>query len=147
MPLYSVTIKTMALAAATAKTAIQIVAPAGKDVRLRSWRVSFDGVTASAVPGDVDVLRQTTAGTSTAATPVILAAGSPVAGSSAGTNFTAEPTGGDVLDSLKVTPNGGIWGESYARDDAPVIAASGRLGIRLNFPAGVNTTVTAVIEE
>ena len=55
---------TAAIATGTAaKTLAQIIAPANHRVQLKRLEISFDGVTNTATPIKVDILRQTTAGT------------------------------------------------------------------------------------
>jgi hypothetical protein len=68
--LYSVNIDALALAAATAKTVIELATPATRRVIIKEWWVDFDGVTASAVPVLVEVSRFSAAvTTATTATP------------------------------------------------------------------------------
>ena len=50
MGLYVVRLMDEALAAATAETLIQVIAPATKRLQVVAWGISCDGVTASAVP-------------------------------------------------------------------------------------------------
>lgn len=147
MGLYSVVSKDVALTAATTKTLLQVVAGSTKRLKLVEFGVSFDGVTASAVPVDVDLLRQTSAGTASAATVVKLDEAEPAAIFTAQATVTAEPTAGDVLASWQVTPNGGVLVVQYAEGREPVVAASGRLAIRALAAAGVNVSVYAIVAE
>lgn len=135
MGLYVVHARNETLAAATVETLLQVVAPATKRLRVVAWGISLAGVTASEVPGDIELLRQTTAGTASAFTPVKLDEADPAAIATAQVTFTAEPTAGDILHPIQLTPNGGTWEVSYAPDERPVVAASGRIGIRANFAA------------
>lgn len=135
-----------ALTAATVKTCVQYVAPSTGEVRIRAWGISLDGVTAANVPGDVDLLRQTTAGTASALTPVDWENGARTAGGTAQKTFTVEPTAGNVLHPAQVTPNGGLY-ECWYGDDGPKVPASGRIGIRANFANNVNASVWMLVEE
>lgn len=130
-----------ALAAATAKTMLAVRGGAAFGLDLRRWGVSFDGVTASAVPVLVELCTWSgaTSGTSTAATPVqtggrVIAHG--VGGS--GQNFTVEPTVLAVVKAELVTPNGGLFEQEFAPDatyDSDVLTG---WAIRLTAPAIVN---------
>src|SRR4051812_36005515 len=59
----------IALSAATARTVLQLVAATNHRVKILSWGVYFDGISATAEPVQVRLLRQTTAGTMSALTP------------------------------------------------------------------------------
>lgn len=139
MGLYVVHSRNEALAAATVETLLQVVAGATKRVQVRAWGISFDGVTAANVPGDIELLRQTTAGTASAFTPVKWDEAEPAAIATAQNLFTVEPTAGDMLHPIQLTPNGGLFEVDYG-DDGPWVAASGRIGIRANFAAIVNVS-------
>lgn len=140
MPLYVVRVMDEALAAATAETLLQVAAPATRKLQVRAWGISCDGVTASAVPGNVELLRQTTAGTGAAFTPLEWDEGdTPSLASAAAGTFSAEPTAGDIIHPIQLTPNGGLFECDYG-DEGPWVAASGRIGIRATFAAIVNVT-------
>lgn len=135
-----------AMSAATVKTGVQYVAPSSGPVRVRAWGVSLDGVTAANVPGDVELLRQTTAGTASALTPADWEEGARTALGTAQKSFTVEPTAGNVLHPVQLTPNGGVY-ECWYGDDGPKIPASGRVGIRGNFANVVNASFWMLVEE
>lgn len=137
MGLYVVYAQNEALAAA-AETMIQIVAPSTHRLEIVRWSVALDGVTASNVPGDVELLRQTTAGTASAFTPKKLDEADPAPQATAQTIFTAEPTAGDILDVWHLTPNGGALEVVYDEGYRPIVAASGRIGLRATFANAVN---------
>jgi hypothetical protein len=96
MAAYSVVTATPFSMATGAKTALMAIAPAGHGLTLVAFDISFDGVTASAIPALVEIVQSTqaTAGTS-GVTPTItqirgrLTTGSAPTG---GSNYTAEPT-------------------------------------------------------
>ena len=137
-----------AIAATTAETLIQIVTPSTRRAELIRWGVSFDGVTATDAAVDVELLRQTTAGTASAQTPLLLNPADPAALCSAQITFTAEPTAGDILEAHQVTPIGGLLVVEYARDERPVMAVSTRLALRATAPtSGVNVTAFMVWQE
>lgn len=140
MPIYVVRAMDEALAAATAETLLQVAAPASRKIQVVAWGVSFDGVTASAVPGNVELLRQTTAGTGAAFTPLEWDEGDTASlCTAAAGGFSAEPTAGDILHPIQLTPNGGLYEVDYG-DQGPWVAASGRIGIRATLAAIVNVT-------
>ena len=100
--------------------------------------MSFDGVSPTAEPVQVRLLRQTTAGTMTAATlrkvdPSI----SEAILSTATKNATAEPTAGDQLRAVEVHAQGG-YEEQLPFGDEYRIPGDGRVGIECNSPAAVN---------
>lgn len=146
MGLYVVHSRNEALGAATVETLLQIVAGATKRIKVVAWGISFDGVTASNVPGDIELLRQTTAGTASAFTPVKWDEAEPAAIATAQNQFTVEPTAGDLLHPIQLTPNGGLFEVDYG-DAGPMVAASGRVGIRANFANVVNVSAWLRFQE
>ena len=137
----------IALTAATAKTVIQLVGATNHRVKLLSWGVYFDGISPTAEPVQVRLLRQTTAGTMSALTPTkrddsiaetLLTTAQHTA--------TAEPTAGDVLEVKEVHPQGG-YEKIYPFGGEVIIGGSDRLGIECTAPAGVNVRAEYVFEE
>ena len=135
-----------ALAAGAVQTLVQFVAPATSRLRVVELSISFDGATATAVPVDVDLLRQTTAGTASAGTVVKWDEADPAPSPTAQVAFTAEPTAGDVLASWDVPAYGGLLVVQYGDGREPVVAASGRVALRANAAAAVNATGYVVVE-
>lgn len=140
---YVASIDGVALAAATAKTVLQIATPATVRALVEDIQVSLDGVTAANTPGLVELLRQTTAGTMTALTPAPVDSAAPASLVTASHTATAEPTAGTVLRRWRITPNGGLfelptpWGTSQLR-----VPVSGFLGIRCTFAQVVNVNAS-----
>jgi len=136
----------VALTGGTARTALMVITPAQFGAALRKARVSFDGVTASAVPALVEVVRSTNATNSTPGTANTSESGNIVQykGRSITTGFTAfsastsEPTALTVLDRFTLTPNGGLLVYDFPLGDEFECDVSAGLGIRLNAPANVN---------
>jgi hypothetical protein len=128
----------IALSAATAKTILQIVAPANHRLKVESWGVFFDGVSTTAEPVQVRLLRQTTAGTMSALTPVKLddSIGETLQ-TTAQHTATAEPTAGDVLDILEVHPQHG-YEIFYPLGQEVIVGGGDRLGIECTAPATVS---------
>lgn len=143
-----VTSGAVALLAATAKTVLRIKAPTNQRVKVTSLAVSLDGATSTAVPIAVRVLRQTTDGTGTAATPVLVEPEMTEAiQATAIKNASAEPTAGDVLKSGYVPAFGGVYEVFFPLGQEIVIGGGGRLGIECTAPAGVNVQAEIEFEE
>lgn len=133
----------VALAAATAKTVIGVQSPAQFGCDLQGFSLNFDGVTASALPVLCELMRATFAtnapGTASTAITVQQEYGpSVVAGFTAASAWTTEPTVLTLLWPFWVDPNKGLIvverppGRTW---DTPV---SNGLILRLTAPAAVN---------
>ncbi len=132
----------VALAAATAKTVLQLVAAANHRVKVKSWGVSFDGISETAAPVVVELLRQTDAGTMSALTPQKTRPASETLQTTAQHTATAEPAGTTVVDSMEVHPQGG-----YEKVCDYEIGGGERFGIRCTAPAIVNVIGKMDFEE
>lgn len=134
----------VALSAATAKSALTVIAPASFGIDLTKMRLGFDGVTASAVPVlcefcDNTLATNSTPGTANTTGTVTQVYGRAItAGFTGFYNSTSEPTVLTRYDSFTLTPNGGLviydWplGSTH---DTPVSAG---ISLRLTAPAAVN---------
>lgn len=127
----------IALVAATAKTVLQLIAPASVILAVNGAWVSFDGVSNTAEPVLVEILRQTTAGTMTARNPLKTKDTSTALGATGGVNASAEPTAGDVLKTFHLHPQAGVI-IPLDFDKEIEVPGGGRLGIRITAPANVN---------
>jgi hypothetical protein len=137
----------VALTAATAKTVLQIVAPANHRVKVLGWGVFFDGTSVTAEPVQVTVSRQSTAGTMSSLTPVKLDDSlAETLQTSAQHTATAEPTTSDALDVIEVHPQQG-YEIRYPLGQEPIIGGGDRLGIVCTAPAGVNVRAKLIFEE
>ena len=131
-----------AVSVTIAKTLVGINAPAGKICEIiRAW-VDFSSTTSTVI--DVRLKRHTAAGTSTAFTPLLLHPGDIAAGATAGINYTAEGTLGDIL--LRNTVNY-LNGFLYlpVPEERLIVGPSGRFGIELPTAPGAAVTITAGI--
>lgn len=142
----------IALVAATAKTVAQLKSLANQRLKLIKWGVSFDGVSPSAEPVQVRLLRQTTVigGTPTAVTPVKINIGSETIQSTfAYSAGGSEPTASDVLDVKEVHPQSGY--ECIFPLGQEIIVTGGAsvsyLGIECTAPAVVNVRAVMWWEE
>jgi hypothetical protein len=137
----------IALVGTTAKTALQIVAPANHRVLIEEVGIFFDGTSVSAEPVVVEVLRQTTAGTMSAATPVKRnSADDETLQTTAQHTATVEPSAGDILDVWEIHPQSG-WEKIYPLGREIQVPGGTRLGIRLTAPANVNCLVKLGFQE
>jgi hypothetical protein len=137
-----------AMTAATAKTVVYTVAAAANQHAITEIGVSFDGVTASAIPALVELVSSTTG---TAGTPrSALAAGKQLRGwpaqtsaTTAADTYSAEPATLLVNRKWFVTPNGGLFVVQFplGREPTGLVTATtdGKgWGIRVTAPATVN---------
>jgi len=139
-PLYVARVSAVACASNGAKTMIQVVTPSTVGLRVKEVGFSFDGTDATKTPVLVELLLQTTAGTSSALTLVKGGGqGARTALCSALQTFTAEPTASDVLLSEYVSPAGGFDRIQWPLDDEPELVVSTRLGLRVTTVTGSGT--------
>jgi hypothetical protein len=146
----------VALVAATAKTAMFVLAPSTFGMDLKKFRIGFDGVTASAVPVFWEINYLTgatnstpgTGNTNLATAPNIQQVyGRPIAiGFTGGYNCTSEPTVQTNIDADLLTPNGGLLVYDFPLGDVPDSAVSNGFCIRLTAPAAVNVRCSMYFE-
>lgn len=137
----------VALSAATAKSVLGVKSGSAFGVDLKKIRVSFDGVTSTAVPVLVELCYATFAtnapGTnSTSVTPAQVYGRTIAHGVTAARNWTSEPTVLTVLDEWLLTPNGGLAVYDIPLGDTPDCAVSEGFAVRLTAPATVNARAT-----
>jgi len=147
MALFSINVTGEAVAASVSETILQVVAGAARRVNLVRWGISFNGVSVSDQPVRVELIRLSSAGTSTAYVPKKMDESSDAPAASGRTAHTAEPTAGDVLEVHYVTPAGGNLIEAYAPDERAVVQVNGRLGIRVLSTAALNVNSFLIFEE
>lgn len=131
------------LVAATAKTVLGVNATANFGCVLKKYRVSFDGVTASAIPVYVEICNCTFAtnvpGTASTAETLWQNYGKGITGGfTVARNWTTEPTVISPLDTFDLTPNGGTVIYDYPLGDCPDVGVSNGFVIRCTAPAAVN---------
>lgn len=137
----------VSLAAATAKTVLQVTAPANQRVKIKGWGVYFDGTSVSAEPVEIKLMRQTTSGTMTSVTPEKCDDSLPeTVQSTAGVNASVEPTYGGVLQYREIHPQAG-YEHSFGVGDEDWIKGGGRVGIVCTAPATVNVIPWIKCEE
>lgn len=143
---YRITVDAVALAAATAKTVLELATPSTRQAKIRRWWVNFDGVSASAVPGRVQLLRKTATITGTALTPRPKDPGIPAALCTAKHTATAEGTDGNIDEEHRVPPTSG-YDYTYALGEEPILQVSEFIAIKCTFAAAVNVTAGIEFEE
>jgi hypothetical protein len=139
----AVTGAAVALTGGAAKSVLGVLSGATFGLDLQAFKVSFDGVTASAVPALVEVCYCTFAtnppGTASTTVTPLQAYGRLIAhGTTAARNWTTEPTVLTVLDEFLLTPNGGLIDEWVPLGQTPDSAEGDGFALRLNAPANVN---------
>jgi hypothetical protein len=137
-----------ALLAATAKTVCQVTAPTNQRLKVIGFGFYTDGVAPTAVPVQLRILRQTTAGTGSAITAAIAEQGlTETVQSSALGNHSAEPTAGAVLRVISIPVFMGQYEISLPAGQEIYIGGAGRLGFEMNAPAAVNVRGFVRVEE
>ena len=129
------------------KTILQIVAATNQRVLIDEIAISFKGTSPTDAPIWLRVLRQTTAGTMSALTPVKNNNGDDeTLQTTAQHTATAEPTAGDVLMAQEIHPQTGYtWQAPFGRQI--VVKGGGRLGIEVTAGVGVNCLARVMGEE
>jgi hypothetical protein len=129
-----------------AKTVLNVIAGANQPIAIFEWGVSFDGVTASAVPATVELCQSTQAGAGTSAgsVPAIVQVGGRqiTAQPTSGHNYTAEPTTLTPIEQKFVPQFMGVYEKQYPLGLEPDSDLSGgtvkALALRVNVSAAVN---------
>ena len=137
----------VALAAATAKTVVQLTAPSNQRVKILGWGVYFDGTSTTAEPAQVTLSRQSTAGTMTSLTPVPLDDSlAETLQTTAQHTATVEPTTGAAIDMAEVHPQGG-YEVIYPQGQERLVGGGDRVGLVCTAPANVNVRAKLIFEE
>jgi len=137
----------VSLTATTAKTVLQVVAAANHRVKITGWGVAFKSTSPTDTPVRVRLLRQTDAGTASAATVVKNCDADDETLQTTGQyNATAEPSAGDVLNCVEVHPQAGYevllpFGQEI------IVKGGGRLGIECYAAAAQTVAAWFVGEE
>lgn len=139
---------------AGAKTALMAIAPAGHGLAITAFGVSFDGVTATAVPALVEIVTSTqgTAGTSGVAPTITQIRGRTTSGSAptGGSNYTVEPTTLVRVEPYYVSQfMGSLVVQNPLGREVECDSSGGTikgLGIRVNVSANVNGVFWVEVE-
>lgn len=139
----------IALTGGAATTVLQVVAAANIRVRIMAFGVAFNGATSTSVPALVELVRQSTAGTTSALTPTKKDDSiAETLQSTARHTATVEPTTGDTLKAINVpTYMGRYEWHAPSRERAIICGGGDRVGIRINAPANVSVVAWMECEE
>lgn len=133
----------------SALTLLQLIAASNHKVLVDYISIAFAGISNTAAPIQVDILKQTTAGTGSGTTnSTIVKDGDwdETVQTTRLDTFSGEPTASDVLYTLYVHPQGGLE-ITLPRGKEIQIPGGGRLGVRVTAGASVNAIVTIGGEE
>ncbi len=138
---------TPVLSTTSAKTLIQLVAAANVRVKILEWSVSFAGTSNTATPIQVDIVRQTSAGTSVSLTLVKdNESDQETLNTTALQTITAEPTTGSTVITEEVHPQTGYtWQAPFGRE--VIIQGGNRAGLRVTAAASVIAASRMFAEE
>lgn len=127
----------------SAKTILQLVAPAANAVMVHSGSISFDGSSPTGGKILVRLLRSASGGSSTSRTPAKMDANDGVSLAASGKeNFTGEPTGAVELDRWLVHPQSGVSMSSPVR-----VKPGETLGFEVTAPSENNAVASFSFEE
>jgi len=129
------------------KTLLQIVAASNHRVLISEIAISFRGTSNTAEPIEVEIARQTTAGTMSALTPEKMnESDQETLQTTAQHTATVEPTTGNTVLRENVHPQGGYtWQAPFGGE--LVVEGGNRLGVMVTAGADVNATTRAIFEE
>lgn len=150
MHVYRIDSGDISLSAATSKTALQLVTGATRKAKVLEFGVSFASTTSTDGPVLAEFLVNTSAGTSSAFTPIALDLSDPAAIQTALNTFTVEPTGTAAAGPgpWRVTPVGGLFVYQFPVDQELKVPVSTRIGLRLTAPSSLsNVRAYAIYQE
>ncbi len=126
-------INSQAMVAATVQTLIQLLAVANHRVALLGYGIGGEGTSNTEVPGVIDILRQSTAGTASALTLVKLQETiSETLLTTGQEDVTVEPTPGDILRTHTVHPQAALdIRDAFSREI--IMGGAGRLAMRAEY--------------
>lgn len=128
-------------------TLLQIVAPTNQRLKVREVSVSGKGVSNTGTPGKVRVLRQTSAGTMSALTPVKWdSTDDETLQVTAQHTATAEPSAGNVLMIEEMHPQTGFcWQAPFGGEI--IVPGGTRLGVEITLDASISVVARMIGEE
>ena len=128
------------------KTLLQLIAPANQRLKILEIGIGFHGVVNTNQPIQVDLVRQSTAGTMTSLTAVPIdedTTETPQA--TAGHTATVEPTAGNVLATWPIHPQTAMI-YTFPKGDEIVVKGGSRLGLCCTVLDGNSTTADVYIK-
>ena len=139
-----------ALAAATAECVVRVGGATAVKAKIIEWGVATDGVSATAEPIRIRLIRTSSDGTSSAATETQVSDPDNPTANCVGTHsFTAEPTKSDVIIETELHPQGDRIQEQFPLGREPGLdnATTSCIAIEAVAPAVVNITGYIIWEE
>lgn len=148
---YSTTTEGVITLSTSAKSILGVKAHANSGLQLKAFTVGFKGVTASAIPGLIEVCYCTfganSPGTNSTSTTIKQIYGRVLtAGFTGGRNWTTEPTTITVLEEFPLTPNGGLYSYQFPLGQEPDCALAEGFVLRITMPAAVDVHATMKVE-
>lgn len=143
------TTSSVALAAASAKTVLQLEAPVNQCVKVLGWGIYFDGVTASAIPVGVRLIRQSSSGVMATGVANSLNNRPETILTKSRNGASTEPSNnGAAYEVDRITCHPQQWYESrFPEGQEIVIPSGGFLGIECTAAAIVNARAKFIFEE
>jgi len=145
MESYTISRSNEALATAATETILQLVTGSTRRAKVTEVFIGFDGTSSTQEPVDVELLRQSSAGTGSAITPAPDDPQSPAAIATAQGQFSAEPTAGTVLRRWMVHPQGDRMHVQLPLGREVRMNVSERIGLRVTTASGVTPNCSADI--
>lgn len=136
----------VALVAATEKTVLQINNASNILLAITGCDVTFDGVSNSAIPVVVKLIKVSTAGTGSARNPLKVKDTSTTLQATGTENHSAEGTNGNIMRIFHVHPQAGVTYSIPMRDEIELASAE-RIALKVTAPASVNCLGTIHGEE
>lgn len=124
------------------KTLVLVSAPANTGLKITKWGCHFGGISPTAGKIDVETLLAASGGTGTTLTPRKRDGHSGSVQSTSKEDYSAEPSGGTVIDSKLIHPQSGI--------EQPmdlIIPPGGSFSIRVTAAASVESRAFVEFEE
>lgn len=134
----------IAYGAGATKTALIVTAPANHRLVLLQFGFTTNLSSPTAAPGVLTIYKASTAGTTTAITPVLLSAGSETPQATFGSNATAEPTESAVIRQLHI--DRGFW-ESRSFELKMPVPGGTRLAFKIYTPTAIEVLPWIEYEE
>jgi hypothetical protein len=138
------------MAAGTAKTILNVIAPASFGLVLVGFEISFDGVTAAAAPALVEVGQCSQGATGTSAgsppTPVQVRGQTIAHGCTIGFNYSVEPTTITTAYDWWLDPYKGVFDRLWPQGRELEQGVSKALTCRVTAPAIVNARCSMEFE-
>lgn len=138
---------TVAMVAATAKSVVAVLGSSADSINLLRVKVSFDGVTPTAIPALVEIGVISALGTVTSFTPVQHSGVVLASAASAGYNATVEPTYVRIIDTFYVPVYMGLYEAWVPLGEEAIAIASQGFAIRVTAPATVNCHASVMYGE